>query len=213
MERHSLVFLTVLAVFSMACGLLDDSSTNISFNEEVPYSFTIDANKLCPQNIDCSASQATAPADQQLQPIEFAKDVDIVQATGNDKLTKYTGVFRSIEVTQIDYKVASNQLTFDLPPTTVYVGPLGSKSKDDDGVVKLATIPAVSAGANKSGTAQVSEAGRSASADIFQKLKFGAVVFAEPVVKKGQKLPPSGTANETLTIHLKFTANPQDAIK
>lgn len=212
MHRQSLIFLVVLAGFSLACGLLDDDATNVSYTEQIPYSFDVDANNLCPQSMDCSQTPTNAPADQELQPIEFASDVDIVEETGNEKLRDFTGVFRSIEVTRIDYKVEGNDLTFDLPPTTLFIGPKGAQSKDDEDVVELATIPTVPAGENKSGAATVSDEGRSASADVFQNLKFAAVVYATPMIKQGQQLPPSGNAKVTLTIHVKFTANPQDAV-
>lgn len=209
MERQSMIFLAVLAIFSLACGLIDDEDTNITYEEEIPQSFTVNADGLC-QN--CPSEQAPAPADQELTPIELAKDIDVVAETGNDKLDDYAGSFRSIEITRIDYKVEGNDLTFDLPPTTLYVGPMGSESKDDEGVVQLATIPSIAAETNKSGTAEVSDSSRSASSDLFKDLKLSSIVYAEPMVKEGQPLPPSGSAKITLTIHVAFTANPQDAI-
>ncbi len=212
MERQSAVFLAVLVIFSLACGIIDDEDTNVTYEEAIPQSFTIDANQLCPQDVDCSANQQPAPADQALEPVEVVKDIDVVEETGNDKLDDFAGAFRSIEITAIDYKVEGNDLTFDMPDTTIYVGPMGSTSKDDEGVVELATIPSIPAKENKSGSARVSASSRSASSDLFQDLKLSTVVFAQPEVKKDQPLPPSGDAKMTLTIHVKFTANPQDAL-
>lgn len=212
MEKQSLIFLAVLVVFSLACGIIDDEDTNVTYEEQLEQSFTVDANQLCPQDVDCQANQQPAPADQELQPIEVSKDIDVVAETGNQELADVAGSLRAIEITRIDYQVGGNDLTFDLPPTTLYVGPMGSTSKDDDGVVELATIPTVPAGENKSGRAEVSDSSRAASSELFKDLKLSTVVFAQPVVKKDQLLPPSGSADVKLTIHVAFTANPQDAL-
>ncbi|QDG54701.1 hypothetical protein FIV42_29340 [Persicimonas caeni] len=212
MERQSLIFLAVLVIFSLACGIIDDDDTNVSYEEEVQQSFTVDANQLCPERIDCQANQQPSPSDEELQPIEVTKDIDVVAETGNQELADFAGAFRSIEITAIDYKAENNDLTFDLPPTTLYVGPMGVTSKEDEGVVELATIPAIPAGENKTGQAQVSDSSRAASSELFKDLKLSTVVFAQPVVKKDQPLPPSGSTKLTLTIHVKFTANPQDAL-
>lgn len=212
MERQSLIFLSVLVIFSLACGLLDDEDTNVSYTEQIAQSFTIDADQLCPEGQNCSEASVPAPSEQQLDPIEFAAEIDVVEQTGRTELRDYTGAFRSIEIIRIDYAVAGNDLTFDLPPTTLYLAPMGVDSKDHEDAVELATIPTVPAGENKNGKAVVAEAGRSASSDLLQKLQLSTIVFAQPTVKEGQPMPPSGTANMKLTIHVKFTANPQDAI-
>jgi hypothetical protein len=212
MKRASLIFLSVFVVFSLACGLLEDEATNISYTEQIPLDFPIDADALCPTGTDCTASSTPAPVATPLLPIELAADIDVVELTGNEELRKFTGAFRSIEITGIDYEVRGNDLTFDLPPVKLYLGPHGSDSADDEGVVLLTTIPEVPAGENKSGSAPVSDAGRSASSDLLQDLKLSAVIFAEPVVEEGQPLPPSGSADMDLDINVKFTVNPQDAL-
>jgi hypothetical protein len=212
MERQSLIFLSVLVIFSLACGLLDDEDTNVSYTEELPQSFTIDANQLCPEGEDCSGNSVPAPADQQLATIEFAGDIDVVEETGRTELRDYAGKFRSIEIVRVDYAVAGNDLTFDLPETKLFLAPMGVDSKDHEDAVELATIPTVAAGTNKNGKAVVAEAGRSASSDLLQNLQLSTIVFAQPVVKEGQDMPPSGSAEMKVTVHVKFTANPQDAI-
>jgi hypothetical protein len=212
MERHSVIFLSVLVIFSLACGILDDDDTNVSYTEELPQSFAIDADQLCPAGQDCSETSVPAPSDQELAPIEFAADVDIVEETGRTELRDYAGKFRSVEIVRVDYAVAGNDLTFDLPPTTLYLAPKGVDSKDHEDAVELATIPTVAAGANDEGKAVVDDAGRSASSELLQDLKLSTIVFAQPTVKEGQPMPPSGSASMKVTIHVKFTANPQDAI-
>jgi hypothetical protein len=212
MERHSLIFLSVLVLFSLACGLLEDEDTNVTYPVDFSKSFSIDADQLCP---DCPDETAPAPSDRELDPIEFAAEIDIVEQTGRSELRDYTNAFRSIEITRIDYAVAGNDLTFDLPPTTLYLAPMGVDSKDHEDAVKLATIPAtgvIAAGENKSGKAKVADEGRSASSELLQNLELSTILFAQPVVKEGQPLPPSGSASMKVTIFVEFTANPQDAI-
>ncbi|MFP4596675.1 MAG: hypothetical protein ACLFVJ_00400 [Persicimonas sp.] len=214
LERQSIGFLIVLAAFALACGLLDDDDTNVTHEEAIPFSFDIDANELCPQDdpaVDCDAEE-DAPTDVELEPIEFAVDIDVVEKTGNEELRDYTNAFRSIEITSIEYQAANNDLNFDLPDTTLYLGPLGSERTDDEGVVELATIPEIAAGQDDSGRATVAQAGRDASSELLQNLEAAAVAYAQPVIEEGEPLPPSGDATMNITINVEFTANPQDAL-
>lgn len=212
MKRASLIFLSVFVIFSLACGLLDDEDTNISYTETIPMEFPVNAGALCPTGVDCASAATPAPVDTPLQTIDQGTSIDVVELTGNDKLTKFKGVFRSIEITQIKYSSLQNTLTFDLPEMTVYMGPIEATSSKDEGVVKLTTIPSIPAGSNTQGAAIVSEEGRSKSSDLLKELKLSSIIFAEPVVKKGQDLPPSGSANIKMDIDVKFTVNPQDAL-
>jgi hypothetical protein len=210
MERRAITFLFVLAAFALACGLIDDEDTDISIEESFGFGFDIDADSLCPQDTDCSADPEPAPAEQELPAIEISHNIDIVDETNNEELRDYAGMFRSIEITRIDYETTDNTLSFDLPPTTIYIGPHGSSETGDEGVVELTTIPEIGAGQNKSGTAEVAQSNRSAFSELFQNLRFSPILYAEPVVKEGQDLPPTGTATMDLTVYVKFTANPQD---
>lgn len=212
MKRASLVFLSVFVIFSLACGLLDDEDTNVSYTESIPLNFSVNAGALCPEDVDCANDSTPAPADTPLDSIDIGTSIDVVEMSGNQDLEKFKGKFRSIEITQIAYASKNNTLTFDLPAMTVYMGPAGATSSTDAGVVALTTIPAIPAGDNITGTAPVDDAGRSKSNDLLQELKLSSIIFAEPVVKKDQPLPPSGSANINLDIDLKFTANPQDAL-
>lgn len=213
MERQSVVFLFVLAVFSLACGLIDDDDTNITYDEDIPFSFEVNADELCPQGeAFCSESTASSPVEHELEPIEVQYDIDVVERTGNEKLRDFAGAFRSIEITSIDYETQNNTLTFDLPTTTLYLGPKGAQTRDAEGVIKLATIPSIPAGENISDKALVSGESRSASSDLLQNLEMSTVVYSQPVVAQGQPLPPSGSATVKITINVEFTANPQDAV-
>lgn len=213
MKRASLIFLSVFVIFSLACGLLDDDVTNISYTETLPLKFPINAGALCPSGDDeCAGDTVAAPIDKSLMDIDIGTSIDVVEMSGNKELAKFKGVFRSIEITQIKYSSLQNTLTFDLPEMTVYMGPKGASSSTDRGVVALTTIPEIPAGKNLNGIAPVSDAGRSKSNDLLQELKLSSIIFAEPTIKKGQDLPPSGSANIKLDIDVKFTVNPQDAI-
>ncbi len=214
LERQSIGFLIVLAVFALACGLLDDDDTNVTFEEAIPFSFDVNANELCPQDdpqVDCDA-EGSAPTDVELDPIEFALDIDVVEKTGNEELQDYTGAFRSIVITSIEYEAVNNDLNFDLPPTTLYLGPLNSENTDDEGVVELATIPQIGAGQDDSGTAPVAQAGQDASNELLQNLQAATLVYAQPVIEEGDPFPPSGDTTMKITINVEFTANPQDAL-
>ena len=212
MKRSILVFLGFLVAFSIACGWFDDDVTNISYTETVPVGFPINADALCPGDAGCGEETVESPADQPLLPIKNGVDLDIIELTGNKELKKFVGVFRSIEITSIGYETKANDLSFDLPPMKLYLGPLGATSPNDDGVFELTTIPEIVAGTNKVGDAPVSEASRAATNDLFQQLRFATVLYAKPVVKKGQSFPPKGSTDLNLKLQIKFTANPQDAL-
>lgn len=212
--RTSLVFLATLLIFSIACGLLDDEATNIVYQEAVPFSFTIDADQLCVSDaeIDCDAAAQPSPERVELPPVEFAVEVDIVEATGNNDLQSLAGKFRAVEIRSIDYAIQDNSLSFDLPEITLYVGPLGSEDKDSSGVVELATIPATAAGETQSGRASVHPANSSKASELFKSLQFTTIPYAAAVIEEGQLFPPTGQARIRITIHLRLTANPIDAL-
>lgn len=212
MKRAWFVFLSVFALSSLACGLFDDDVTNISYTETVPISFSVNADLLCPSDVDCSENTAPAQRDITLKAIDLGAGIDIVELTGNKKLKDFTGVFRSIEITKVHYETKKNNLTFDLPPMKLYMGPAGATSYRDAGVFELAEIPQVPAGTNSSGAATVSRDGRSASSELLQNLKLGAVLYAKPVIKRGQPFPASGSADLGFKLDIKFTANPADAL-
>lgn len=208
-RKELLGFLMVLALFALACGLIDEDATEVTYEEEIPFSFTIDANELCAEGEPCDQEEGKAPEDIELEPFEFGEDLDVVEQTGNDKLEEYAGHFESITITAIDYDVSDNDLTFDLPQTTLFVGEPGSESREDEGVVELATIPSVPAGEDDEGSAEVTEANQEPASDLFQSLDFAVITYGEPEIKEGQDLPPSGSADLELAIIVEFVANPQ----
>jgi hypothetical protein len=209
MDRSAILFLSVISLFAVACGLIEEDG-DISVTPGIPVEFTVDANELCPPDQDCTEQQAAAPMDIQLAEVETDVDVDVVEQTGRDELAQYAGSFKSIEIVGIEYEVKNNDLTFDLPETEIHLGPIEAGKTDDEGVELLTTIPSIPAGENPSGTAQSTQAGRQVSADVLQDLKMSAIPKTRPTVKEGEPFPPSGSADLKLTIKVKFTYNPID---
>jgi hypothetical protein len=215
MKRSIIALLAVVGLFALACGFLDPDDAReamtVTYHEDFDVGpLLIDANEACPPDADCNEDSAPSPTDVELMPIEFNIDIDIVDAMGNDDLRNISSRLRSLEITSIDYDVADNDLTFDLPDMEIYVAPIGTEDSDDEDAIHLTTIPSTAAGENASGNAPVIEANRDASSELFKTLEFTALPKAQPMVREGQPFPPSGSAEVTLTINLRLTANPTD---
>lgn len=212
MTRPMLLLIAALGVSTLACGFLDEELATITYEEGIPFDFEVDANALCPANIDCDVEPQPAVETVELDPIEFDIEVDIVEASGNSELQGIGQRLRSVEITSIDYEITENDLNFELPSIDIFVGPLNSTSVDDDGVVLLTTIPTSAAGEDASGRAPVSDESRSATSDLFKTLQFTALPSSQPRIEEGQPFPPRGAAKVKLTINIKLVANPLDAI-
>lgn len=211
MKRYLISLLTILGLFALACGFLDSEAATVTYERGIPVDFEVDADEVCPPDLECGEGETVdAEEDTELQPIEFAVEVDIVDATGNGDLQNIAQRLRSIEITSIDYAVANNDLTFDLPDIDIYVAPLGVEEADHEDSVHLTTLPSVPAEQNDSGRASVEEQNRGAASELFQELQYNAIPNAHPVVKKGQPLPPSGSADIELVVNIKIVANPLD---
>ena len=210
MKRSMIGLLIVLGLSALACGLLDTEMATVTYEEGIPVDFEIDANEICPPDMDCDEDSEPAPEDTDLEPIEFSLDIDIPDATGNDNLRDISSRLRSLEITSIDYDVSDNDLTFDLPDLEIFIAPHGTEDTDDDDAVHLTTIPSVAAGEQDAGRADVIEANRESASEIFKELDFAALPKAQAVIKEGQPLPPSGSADVELKINIKITANPTD---
>lgn len=215
MKRYVIALLAVFGLFSLACGFLDSDDARealtVTYHEDFDVGpFDVDANEICPPDAECGEESVPAPEDVELMPIEFNLDVDIVEAMGNDDLRDISSRLRSIEIESIDYEVANNDLTFDLPDIEIYVAPLGTEDSADEEAIHLTTIPSTPAEEDAAGNAPVQSENREPSSDLFKELAFSAIPVAQPVVKEGQPFPPSGAAEVKLTINLKLTANPTD---
>ena len=215
MKRSIIALMAVLGLFALACGFLDPDDARealtVTYHEDFDVGpLNIDADEVCPPDADCSEDSAPSPTDVELMPVEFNIDIDIVDAMGNEDLRDISSRLRTLEITSIDYQVADNDLTFDLPDLDIFVAPIGTEDSEDSAAIHLTTIPSTSAGEDASGNAPVIEANRHASSELFKTLEFTALPTAQPMVKEGQPFPPSGSAEVTLTINLKLTANPTD---
>ena len=215
MKRSIIALMVILGLFALACGFLDPEdareAATITYHEDFDVGpFEIDADEICPPDADCNEDSAPSPTDVELMPVEFNIDIDIVDAIGKEELRDISSRLRSLEITSIDYEVADNDLTFDLPDLDIFVAPIGTEDSEDEEAILLTTIPTTPAGQDASGNAPVIEANREASSDLFKTLEFTALPTAQPVVKEGQPFPPSGSAEVTLTINLRLVANPTD---
>lgn len=213
MKRSLLGLLAVLAVFSLACGLLDSEVATITYQEAIPIELSFDACELTPAGEPCPVENPVqAQEDRDLTPIEIVIPIDLIEATGNDELRDISSRLRTLEITSIDYRVSGNDLTFDLPPLDIYVSPLTINDSDAASAVYLTTIPQVPAGTNVSERASVEEASLEPASDLFKTLEFNALAEAQPRVAEGQDFPPSGSADVVITVNIRITANPIDSI-
>ncbi|MEM1348521.1 MAG: hypothetical protein AAGI01_08205 [Myxococcota bacterium] len=214
MKRASYLFLAIATLLMfIGCGWFNEDDLDISYTEEIPINIPrIDSAMVCPDGVDCAAASIPSPMDRDLNPVALDVEIDIVEATGQPELSQYTGRFKEISISRIEYEFTENTLTFDLPETTIYLGPLGSTSPEDDGVVPLAVLPETPAMQAASGTAQITEANRQATSDLIKTLQTSAIIAAQPRVKMGQPFPPRGAAEVKATIFVTFVANPADAI-
>ena len=198
-----------LLISSLACGLFEEDALDITYTEAFDFEVPVDANDLCQE---CSDVNGPAPMEIELQPIEFAVDIDIVTETGQAELADYAGRFKSVNITRIEYQAVDNALTFDLPELKLYLGPLGSEDASSEGVLELATIPSIAAGDSAEGNATINAANAEGVSDYIKSLQTAAVVSTQPKIAAGQDVPPSGDTELKLTVYVTLVANPADAI-
>ena len=206
MKRISILLLVSLSGFAASCGLLKDQ-TDVSYNEEISFDFTINADQMCGSECQSHGSKK-APKDVELQPIHFDKDIDI---SDREDLSDAAGRLKKATVKKITYEVTDNSLNFRTPNIDLRMGPKSASKKGDPGTFKLTTIPPVAPMANESGTADVTGAAESKASDLFLKLKWSSIPYGQKTIEKGEPLPPKGTAKVKMTMHVKFVANAVDA--
>lgn len=219
MKRQVVALIALLGLFGLACGLLDDDATTVTYHPTIPLEYTVDANEWCDSgDFDCEEEQEPAPQDIGLAHVEHGDDVDLAELIAEaydedeDDIRDMAGQLRTLEITSIRYKVEDNDLTFDVPDIELHVGPLGMEDSDDEDAIYLTTIPSTDAGTDADGTAEVSEEDREASSELFKQLEFAAVAGLEPKIREGQYVPPSGDAEVEVTIDLRIQANPRDGL-
>lgn len=211
--RRAIAFLVVaLGISALACGFLEDNA-DVTYNTEIPVDFTISADDLCDRTDKsvCDGETREAPESTNLPNIEQDVPVDIVEATGREELEEASGRFKEITITSIDYQAKPNSLTFDTPETEVHLGPKSTSATGDSGVFKLTTIPSIPSKNEEPDTAPVNDSAQSQASDLFKKLEMTTIFSGQPKIKEGDDIPPSGEAKITLTLNVKFVANPVDA--
>lgn len=206
---------TLLSI--LACGWfgedLQEDALDVTYTADFDFDLPLDANALCPTGLDCSEAAVPAPVDRELMPIEINVDLDIVEQTMKPELADYAGKFKRIQISKITYEATNNDLTFDVPPLNLYIGPVGAEKPTDEGVIALATTPVVVKMTNGQLEATINEANRDQISALIQSLQVSAVAQATPVVKKGEQFPPSGKVDLKVTIFVTLVANPADAIR
>lgn len=214
MSRSSAVMLLMFSLVTvLACGWFDDveeETFDVTYEENFDTDVPIDAGALCPAETDCSSAAVPSPVERELKPIEFNFDVDIVMQTMKPELADYAGKFKSIEITKITYEPQNNDLTMDIPPLTLYVGPVGSDKVDANGVFELATLPEIPAGSSMTGNATINTKNTADISALIQSLQVALLAKATPKVKMGQQFPPSGKTDLKITVFIKLVANPAD---
>lgn len=212
MKRQIIGLVAVLGLFGLACGLLDDDATTVTYYESIPVQFDLDANQFCDAgaDFDCEDDQREADAEIELGHIQEGDDIDIVERTGNEELRDIGQRLRTLEITSIGYQVSDNDLTFDLPEIDLFIGPIGTDDVEDDDVVYLTSVPQTDAGTDAEGDAPVDEENREASSEYFRQMEFAGLTALEPKIREGQLVPPSGDAQVEVTINIKIQANPRD---
>ncbi len=206
--------LCTLLLLTTSCGFFTQDDLDVEYTEDFSITLpTIDSAALCPGGEDCSSQAQPVDRDRPLNPIELDVEIDVVEKTGRQALADYTGKFRSINITKIEYAVQDNSLTFDIPEAGIFLAPVGVKTTTDERAVRMATIPITPAGMSVAkGEATINEANAAQLSELIQSLQVTALAQAAPVVKQGQPFPPSGKATLALTVYVTFTANPADAI-
>ncbi len=214
MPKFKLAALCSATLLLAACGYFSKDDLDVTYTEDFTLTLpTIDSAKLCPSGQDCSGQSVTADMDRELTPIELDVEVDIIEKTGRSELADYTGKFKSINISKIEYSIKDNTLTVDLPQTDVYLAPAGVKSSDDASAILMATIPETPAKTTvDSKLATLNVESEAQLSDLIQSLQVSAIAQAQPVVKTGQPFPPSGKATLSMTIYVTFVANPADAL-
>lgn len=212
MKKFVLSLLVVLGLFALACGLLDEEATTITYEAAIPIEFSIDSADFCS---DCPDEQADAVESFELDPLEANIPIQAsdFQVVGDFDIREITRRMRSMEITSIDYVVGDNSLTFDLPPLDVFVAPLSVTEVGQAGSVHLTTVPQAPAGTDVDANAPVRSEARDPASDLFKELDFRALFTAVPRIEEGQPVPPSGKADIQLIVNVRIVANAVEAAR
>lgn len=206
-------FFAVFGALGLAgCGLFDgDDPFDITFTEEVPFSFTIDADQFCPTTLDCDAAEGPAPDRIVLPEVEVDIDLDVLAATGSTQLREVSSRLKSVEVDRIEYAFKDNSLNFKSPEIRFFVAPLNASTRTAG--AEVGSIPQAEPKTNASGTATTTEEQKKAASDTLKTLQISMIPFMKPSpIERNQPSPPKGSTTIEATIHLKFVANPTELL-
>lgn len=205
--------LIVAGVFGFSgCGLFDgDDPFDITFTEEVPFSFTIDADQFCPTTLDCDAAEGPAPDRIELPEVEVDIDLDVLAATGSTQLREVSSRLKSVEVDRVEYVFKDNTLNFKSPEIRFFVAPLNASTRAAG--AEIGSIPQAAPKTNASGTATTTEVQKKAASETLKSLQISVIPFMKPsAIERNQPSPPKGSTEVEVIIHLKFVANPTELI-
>lgn len=210
MKRRVLTLLLIMAIFSLACGLIDEEVATVTYEAAIPMEFFFDAAEFCP---DCPDEGGTAQETIELEPIELRipMSADDFELSGNLNIRDITQRMRSLEITSIDYVVSDNSLTFDLPAMELFVMPTTADDPGDANSIFLTTVPTAPALTDIDKNAPVQDAAREPASDLLKSLDFNGLLRAQPVIAVGQPVPPAGSADVTMTVNVKIVANAIEA--
>jgi len=204
----------LVLAFVSGCGLFSDEGDpfDIVVEEDIPLSFTVDGDDLCPPTADCEEG-GTAPAPIMPPEVEFpALPIDVLAATGNDRLADVSGRLKRVEIESVDYEYADNTLNTEGPRVVIFVGPSAADSRSDSGVVQVVDLPRAQPDdpSTWTGTATVPEDKKDAASDLFKGLQLSVIPVIDPAdIPRGAEYP-TGSTDVNLTLNLKFVANPTE---
>lgn len=223
---------SLLLAASFGCGLLEDAT---KFTIDTGWKeFTVDSaalgvtipgatvpavpcttqNDVCAQatsQVSCSSqtyscsvqcgSQGTCEITASA---EVATTVDV-----SDKVKNNTSAsaLSKVSFNYMLYKVTENTLTFDTPEIEIFVGPSSATRTTDSGVVKFATMPAVTKGQKPDGQVNATEQGKSALAGFIKSYQTPFKFFVKASLRFPSGAPlPQGKL--TVQVNGYFEAEP-----
>jgi len=136
----------------------------------------------------CDAGKCVLVAD-----VRGAQTVDISQSVPSQVAN--AKAITSVQITAVKFWAPTNSLSFDTPPTDIYVGPSSIKTESDAGAVKMGTIPTIPKGTVIAMSApqamSLTDAGRSTLAVLAQNYKtpFNVLAVGKVTIRGGQPVP------------------------
>lgn len=133
--------------------------------------------------------------------VEVGDGIDLESYTS--QLGPVADRLQSVEFTSIRYEVDTNTLNVDLPPVTIFWGPIGAAAIESDGVRVLGTIPPIPAQSSGSGSVAIDAGGQQALSQYIIDVDRRLRLFARaPIdINPGQAFP-DGSIRLAVTMQL-----------